>query len=475
MNPGQLRSALGGLAALVLVTLPASGADLLSIYDEALINDPEIREADARRLAQRESRPQALAALLPSISASANRGRSWTNGSSTGSTLLDGVLVPTDARDTSGRSDTDGWSISLRQSVFSWANWINLRSADAQVAQAEADYLAARQQLAQRVAQQYFAVLNAQDILEAREAARDAIARQLEQAEQRFEVGLIAITDVQVARADRDNAASEVIAAKRQLASAEEQLRATIGSRTPVLNRPPEDMPLATPSPASVDDWVRLSMDQNASLISSRLAADIARNQIESAFSGHLPSLDLVVGKNHNSSDGRTNYPNPAPPPSTITSLNNSTNNSKSVTLSLSIPLFSGGATSSRVRQNEYQWIAAKERLERTSRTVERNARDAFLGVASEVERVKALKQSVESSRTALAATEAGNEVGTRTAVDVLTSRRLLVQAQTSLSSAKYSYLNTIIQLQLAAGDLDRDAIAEINKLLTVTPAAPAP
>jgi outer membrane protein len=470
MNPGHLRSALGALATLLLAAMPAHSADLLSIYDEALVHDPEIREAEARRLAQRESRPQAFAALLPSLSASANTGRSWSD--QKGDTLVNGVPVGS-GRDTSGRTDSTGWSINLRQNVFSWSNWIALRTADTQVAQAEADYLAARQQLAQRVAQQYFAVLNAQDIVTAREAARDAISRQLEQAEQRFEVGLIAITDVQVARADRDSAASEVIAAKRQLASAEEQLRATIGEMPRTLNRPPEDMLLASPNPSGVDDWVRLSMDQNASLISSRLAADIARNQIESAFSGHLPTVDLVAGANHNKSDGKTKSDNPAPPPASITSLNNSSNNGKSITLSVSIPLYSGGATSSRVRQNEYQWIAAKERLERTSRSIERNARDAFLGVYSEIERVQALKQAVESSRTALAATEAGNEVGTRTAVDVLTSRRLLVQAQTSYSSAKYSYLNTLIQLQLAAGTLDRDTIAEINKLLTVTPAAP--
>ncbi len=138
------------------------------------------------------------------------------------------------------------------------------------------------------------------------------------------------------------------------------------------------------------------------------------------------------------------------------------------------MPLYSGGATESRVRQSQYQWIAAKERLERTSRTTERNARDAFLGVNSEIARVKALKQALESSRTALAATEAGYEVGTRTAVDVLTSRRLLIQAETNYSSAKYAYLNNMIQLRLASGDLDRGTIEEINRLLTVTPAAPA-
>jgi outer membrane protein len=461
-----LGAGIGCVVTMLIAAAPAGAADLLSIYDQALINDPQIREADARRLAQREARPQALAALLPQLSASAQRGRSWSD--QEGNTLVNGVPIDTGGGMRSTRSDSKGWGINLRQNVFNWGNWVALRQADTQVAQAEADYLAQRQLLAQRVAQQYFAVLNEQDNVDARVAARDAIAQQLEQAERRFEVGLIAITDVQEARADRDSAASEVINAKRRLASAEEQLRATIGQMPRILNRPPEDMPFIAPDPITVEDWVRMAMDQNASLISSRLAADIARDQVESAFSGHLPTIDLTAGRNRNSSDSRTTIG------SSLPSLNDSTNNGKSITLTLSIPLFSGGATSSRSRQAQYLWIAAKERLEGTSRNTERSARDAFIGVNSEMERVKALKQAVESSRTALAANEAASDAGTRTAIDVLNARRALVQAQTTYSAAKYSYLNTLIQLHLAAGDLDRQTIEDINRLLTVTPATPA-
>ncbi len=460
-----LGAGIGCVVTALLAAAPASGADLLSIYDQALINDPQIREADARRLAQREARPQALAALLPQLSASANRGRSWSSGDSESVTYLDGVPAISNPPPSRGHSDSKGWGINLRQNVFNWGNWVALRQANTQVAQAEADYLAQRQSLAQRVAQQYFAVLNEQDNVEARIAARDAISQQLEQAERRFEVGLSAITDVQEARAERDSAASEVIAAKRRLASAEEQLRATIGQMPRTLNRPPEDMPFLAPDPVTAEDWVRMAMEQNASLVSSRLAADIARDQVESAFSGHLPSIDLSAGRNHNSVNGVTTFGNSDP------TSNSSTSNGKSITLTLSIPLFSGGATSSRARQSQYLWIAAKERLEGTSRNTERNARDAFLGVNSEMERVKALKQAVESSRTALAATEAGSDAGTRTAIDVLNARRALVQAQTTYSAAKYSYLNTLIELHLAAGDLDRTTIEELNRLLTVTPA----
>jgi outer membrane protein len=451
--------AMGSIVILLLVALPANAADLLSIFDQALINDPQIREAEAMRLAQREARPQALAALLPQISGSVTRSKTWNSGDSFSSTFIGEIETPQDPPPSKGHSTNRNWGINLRQNVFSWGNWVALRTANSEVAQAEADYLAQRQALAQRVAQQYFAVLNAQDTVRSLEAARDAISRQLEQAERRFEVGLIAITDVQESRAERDNSAAQVIAAKRS----------TIGEKPAALKEPPEDMPLRAPNPAIAEDWVRLSMEQNATLISSRLAADIARNQVDAAFSGHLPSLDLSAGRNHSNNRGSTRYfPDDDDP---FSSRNNSTNNGKSISLTLSIPLFSGGATSSRKRQSEYLWIAAKERLERTSRATERTARDAFLGVESEMARVQALKQAVESSRTALTATETGNEVGTRTAIDVLNARRTLVLAQTNYSAAKYAYLNSMIQLHLAAGDLDRDTMAEINNLLTVTPA----
>jgi outer membrane protein len=220
MKRGNFWSGTGTVAALLLAALPASGADLLSIFDQALVNDPQIREAEATRLAQREARPQALAALLPQISGQASRGRSWSDGSSQGGAVIDGVPSTTTS---TGRNDTKTWGINLRQNVFSWANWVALRTANSQVAQAESDYMAQRQALAQRVAQQYFAVLNAQDTVRALEAARDAIARQLEQADRRFEVGLIPITDVLEARAERENSAAQVITAKRSLASAQEE------------------------------------------------------------------------------------------------------------------------------------------------------------------------------------------------------------------------------------------------------------
>jgi outer membrane protein len=467
-----------GLAANVAVA-----EDLLTVYDRALANDPQIREADANRLAARESRPQAIATLLPQINGTGTiRARSKSDGTS------QSTQVSTDATgavtnrvvNNGGQTTTysSNWNVTLRQNVFSWANWANLRAASHEVAQAESDFIVAQQSLVQRSSQLYFAVLAAQDDVEANEAARDAIARQLDQAEKRFEVGLIAITDVQEARAARDQAAAAAIAAKRALASAQEQLRAVTGEKYAVLNKPADTMPLLTPAPAAEEDWVKTSMEQNAALTSSRLAADIARDQVRVNFGGHLPVLDLVANRNHNESNGEQIFP-PVPLPGggfstqTGTSLNDTDGNS--ISLQFTLPIFSGGATQSRVRQSQYLWIAAKERLERSSRDTERSARDAYLGVISEISRVQALRQALESSQTALRATEAGYEVGTRTAVDVLDARRLLIQAQTNYSQSRYSYLNNVIALRLAAGDLDRRTIEEINKWLTVPQAAAPP
>lgn len=449
MKSGKLAIGLGGIAA-VLLAGTAGAADLLSVYELALRNDPQIREAEATRLAQRESRPQAIANLLPGVSGNAGRSRSW------GTTTVDGIPLP-------GSGDsyrtTDSWSLSISQSVFSWQNWMALRSASDQVAQAEANYMAAEQALAQRVAQQYFAVLNARDNLSAVQAARDAIQRQLEQAEQRFEVGLIAITDVQNARAERDSANAQVIGARRQLSSAEEQLRATIGERPSSLNQPADDMPLVSPNPASEEAWVNAAMEQNLSLIASRLAADIARTAVNSSFGSFMPNVSLSLNKNHSKGIESS-----------------SISDGKSVSLGFSMNLNGAGyGNYSRTRQSQHQWIAARERMERTSRDTERLTRDAYQGVLSEIERVQAFRQALESARTSLAATEAGYEVGTRTAVDVLDSRRFLIQAETNFSAAKYAYLNSLIQLRLAAGDLDRSVIEEINRWLTVPTTAATP
>ena len=234
-------------------------------------------------------------------------------------------------------------------------------------------------------------------------------------------------------------------------------------------------MPLSSPEPASEDKWVEASLDQNVTLLSSRLAADVARESVRIAFGGHLPTFDLVASKSRTTTNADEQIPSfdgqPASSPFTL----DSAVNDRQYTLQITIPIFSGGLTQSRVRQSQYQWIAAKEQVVQTSRATERQARDAYLGVISGIARVRALRQALESSETALKATEAGYEVGTRTAVDVLNSRRTLVQAQTDYSGSRYDYIVSVVQLRLAAGNLSRNDVLEINKWLAVAaPTVPA-
>ncbi|HLY51568.1 MAG TPA: TolC family protein, partial [Steroidobacteraceae bacterium] len=200
------------VATLVLALLPVAGAaqtkDLLGVFEDALQSDPVIRQAEANRRAARESKPQALAALLPQVNGSAGITRDHNSGTQPFfGTTSNGQLVVLTAPAIVDIT-TKTWGLNLRESIFSWANWMTLKSANAQVAQAEATYQAAEQQLILRVGQAYFNVLTAVDTLEADQAALEAIARQQDQAEKRFEVGLIAITDVEDARAARDTAAA---------------------------------------------------------------------------------------------------------------------------------------------------------------------------------------------------------------------------------------------------------------------------
>jgi outer membrane protein len=468
-----------GLCSMVLAGT-AAAEDLLRVYQDALGSDPLIREAEATRRATREERPQAWAALLPQIDGTVEATRIDSDQTQAFPfTDPDTGVTTIFPASTTGTVDTTGYSLQLRQSVFSWSNWMTLRRAGKEVAQAEADYRAAQQDLVLRVSERYFDVLSAQNVLDAQQAALEAISRQFDQANKRFEVGLIAVTDVQEAKAARDSAAAAVIDAKRQLATAQQVLREITNREYAQLAKPSESMPLVSPTPADMEQWVELSMNQNLALVSSRLAADIARANVNIARGGHVPNIDLVATRQDTSSDVETTIVDTDG--STADSIYDGDDTVDTIGIQVYVPIFSGGGTQSLVRQSQFRWIAAKERMTRVSRETERLARDAYLGVNSEMARVGALKQALESSETALKATEAGYEVGTRTAVDVLASRQQLVQAQTDYARSRYDYILNVIRLRLAAGNLDEGTVTEINQWLssaaepaTQTPAAPA-
>ena len=476
------------VVALYLVANPAPAADLLAVYQRALQNDPQLREAEATRLAALEAKPQALSALLPQLTGNGLISRERDTGiqNTTESVTLPPCNaatpagVPCAAAGTpatavesfpfSGKVDTTihHYTVDLKQSLFKWENWESLKRADSQVAQAEADYQAAQQDLMERVAQRYFDVLGAQDDLEAQQVALISVSRQLDQAEARYQIGLIAVTDVEEARASHDSTAAAVIAAKRTLASTLELLREIIGDPFDFLARPIEPFEMANPDPISEERWVEMALRQNLSLVSSRLAADIALENASIARGGHFPTLDLMGSAGKLDSNGIDTFDDGSPAGGTTLM-----QKQRLIGIQLTFPIYSGGLVSSQVRQAVYQHRAAKERLERVARQTEHDARDAYLGVLSEISRVKALHRAVESNLIALRATESGYEAGTRTAVDVLQSRQQWVQAQTDYAHSRYAYMLNVIKLQQAAGTLSEQSLQRINALLTDTPAPP--
>src|SRR5580765_5132412 len=267
---------------LLLVTSAAGAVNLETVYQQALVADPIMQQADALHMATREQKTQAILDMMP---LDTNVSKTWNgrNGDNTSTPILG--------------------NLALQVNLFSWSKWIALRAANSIVAQGEANYIAAQQDLILRVGQDYFAVLGAKDALAAQDSALQSVSRQLDQAERRFEVGLIAVTDVQIARAARDSAAAAVIAAKRAVANAEEQLRATTGQKYNQLAEPGDGMPLLTPDPASEDAWVSTALSQNASLIASRLSADIAHENYLAAIGGHMPSINASVTRSWNLED----------------------------------------------------------------------------------------------------------------------------------------------------------------------------
>ena len=447
---------------LAVAPAAANAASLLEIYQQALQSDPQIHEAEARRLAALEAKPQARGVLLPQISASGG----WSQRESDGRTFS--PLIGS-GYSSEGDSDDTEWNVTLSQTVFRWDQIVNLKRADKQVTKAEAVREAAQQDLVIRVAQRYFDVLAAEDRLTSIHADRTAIARQLEQAKQRFEVGLIAITDVQESQAAYDQAIANEIGAKRQLATAREFLREITGEYVTKLSAPKDDMPLRRPE-RSEREWVDLSLSQNLNLVASRLDEELARDEISFRRTGHYPTLDLVVrtGSQTSEGNGSTTFPgaNPGDPDIVEPYSSDDDSNFDSISLQFNVPLFAGGSTSSRVREAVYLHRAAREQLQRVTRETERQSRDAYLGVLAEESRVQALKQAVASSQTALEATQAGFDVGTRTIVDVLNSQFALYAAKTNYQRSRYDYILNALRLKQAAGTLQVQDLEQIDQWL---------
>ena len=437
----------------------AHAEDLMDAYRQARQSDPVLQQSEAQRRAISENVNQSWAVLLPQINVQGNFSDS--HGTSTSNQPVNsgnGFQVFATRSGSSSRNFNK--SANLDQTIFDLGKFASVRAARAQRASGDANYQAAEQDLILRTATAYFNVLTAEDELRFAQANEQALAKQLDQAQQRFNVGLSAITDVDAAKAQHDAAAAAVIQARNAVFDDREALSQITGKPVGDLKALTNDLPLNKPQPDAIDAWVSLALQSNPALQSQRDQVDAFDHDITVARAGHLPTLNAQVSYTDSPQWGA---PVGAGMPGYAF---DSTRHDTVVGLVLQVPIFSGGYTQSRVRQTIAQRDEQSDILEQDRRNVVRNTRSAFNAIEAGISEVEAQRQAVLSAQKALDATQAGFEVGTRTIVDVLISQQNLFQAQSNYSQARHAFVINQLTLKDAAGTLDVKDLQAANALL---------
>ena len=422
-------------ALLLLFIAPvAVSADLSSIYQDALSNDTQLQGARSGLQATLEGRAQVRAALYPTITLNANamKNRSKIIGGSSDS------------------YNSTGYGISLNQGLYHRDIIVSGREIESSIALGELEYQQAEEGLILRVANAYFGLLSAQDGLELAQAERRAISQQLKQTKQRFDVGLSAITDVHEAQASYDMVVAQEIAAQIALDNSREALREIVGKPVGEFALLQNDLPMIAPEPADVGHWIKLALRDNLTLRSEKLATKIAKYGVDKANAGHYPTVDLVGSYDYSDSQAT----------------NGDERRSSFIGLSLVLPLYSGGFTSSRGRESDFRYQQAQYRLEQQRRAIEHDARSAYLGVTAGISLVKAYRQALSSNQTAYEATQAGFDAGTRTTLDLLNAQREQFRSKRDYASARYDYLLASLELKAVVGALTESDLKQINNYL---------
>ncbi|MFC4700483.1 outer membrane channel protein TolC [Glaciecola siphonariae] len=424
--------------------------DLMTVYQLAAENDPIINRAQA----QKESAYAAIdlnrASLLPQLSGSV----SYSDSSSERFQPGFGVF--------NIDNTSLSYGIELNMSLYDHANWLGLDRAELVAQQSDASLGATLQSLMQRTVSAYLAVLREQDNVEFVKAELRAIERQLEQTKQRFEVGLTAITDVHEAQANFDNTVARQIRAENSVELRLEELREITGKyHDNLFVLDTERFTATAPVPETASAWLDIAKESNLTLLAQRFAKDIAKQDIDIAKSGHYPTLGLRGSYGVDDSENTIDDGAPTDLPSL---------DSQSITLSLNVPIYQGGSVSARSDIARSDFVVASETLELTYRQTVRTVRSSFNDTKAAISTIRALEQSVVSAQSALQATEAGFDVGTRTIVDVLNSTRNLFDARRNLADARYSFIASIISLKAAAGTLTVDDLQAINQALKAAP-----
>jgi len=423
--------------ALYFVCCTTFAEDLSTILNLAIDADPTIKQAEETKLAALELIPQARAQLLPTVAVSAN-----TTYNNTNNQLL-------------GRYNTFSFGATLSQSIFNISNWLKYQQADDSVKSAVASYEDAKQDLIVRVTQQYFNILKALDDLNFAKAERKAFAQHLAETRQKFKAGVIAITDVNEAQAQYDTSVAQEISAVNEFSNQKEIMGEITGIPAKEISILKYNISLHPPQPSNIEYWVETSVTQNFGIQSKAFDVEAAKKNKEVQRAGHYPTIQA---------DGSTTKAKSAPP----SPVNANTN---SIGLTLTIPIFSGGLITSKTRQAAHQYELTVQQALDTKRKVISNIRQSYRGVLTQISQIKALQQSVISGKSALDATQAAFEVGTRTIVDVLNSQKDLLNAKSNLSKARYDYILNSFKLKRFAGNLQIEDVNIINSWLQPAPA----
>jgi len=429
------------VATSLFLSVPVQAENLHQVYKTAANNDPTYLAAYADYQAVRESRQQSVSPLLPSVNLSADY-----------QDISQEVTTP--AGTDSPEFAELNYSLNLTQAIFRYDYWVGLRQANIQVAQAEANFSNARQALILRVAERYFEVLGAGDNLTFAKSEKEAIGEQLNQTKQRFEVGLTAITDVHEAQARYDLAVAQSIEAENLLANTKENLREVTGQYYESLAILMAESPLVAPKPENIEAWLEIAKERSLSLIVAEKQMQIAQEDVSRNRAGHYPTLDLVASYSYSDSDGG------------LVLVEGRELDDTRVGVQLNLPIYEGGLISSQTRESAHRYQQSRDLYEQQRRATERETRSSYLNVLANISSVRAFRQAVTSSSTALEATEAGYEVGTRTAVDVLNSRRELYRSIRDYARSRYTYILETLRLKAAVGTLTEQEVAAINNWL---------
>ena len=417
--------------------------NLLQVYQQARTSNPELRKSAADRDAAFEKINESRSPLLPQLGLGADY--TYSNG----------------YRDSNGiNSNATSAALQLTQNIFDMSKWRALSLQEKAAGIQDVTYQNAQQALILNTAVAYFNVLNAIDSLSFTEAQKQSVYRQLDQTTQRFNVGLVAITDVQNARANYDTVLANEVTARNNVDNTVEQLRQITGNDYLSLASLNVDG-FKTTKPDAVANLLKDAEKRNLSLLQARLSQDLAREQIRLAQDGHLPTLNLTAstGVSDTSYNGSKTSDNRQYDSSHI--------GQNKVGLNFSLPLYQGGMVDSQVKQAQYNFTGASEQLEGAHRSVVQTVRSSFNNINASISTINAYKQAVISAQSSLDAMEAGYTVGTRTIVDVLNSTSALYNAKQQLSNARYSYLINQLNIKSALGTLNEQDLMVLNSALS--------